>query len=210
MSLVPRDVVLAELTDRGYCYNRTLPFRLASGETSPEYVDCRLALTLPWLLDAVAAHLLGEVRVRAEAIGGLTMGADPLAIAMSLKHYQAACAGGDVMGWFSVRKVPKQHGVDGVLVGAVRRGDPVIVVDDVLTTGASTIQAIRSCRDAGLEVKQALVLLDRQVGGMAAVQAVLDEDLASAAQASALFTLSELRAVWQRQQLPASARSTPE
>lgn len=199
MNLVDRDVVLTELAERGYAYNASVPFRLASGETSPEYVDCRQALTLPWLLEAVAGHLLGQVRVKAEAIGGLTMGADPLAIAVSLRHHRTTYDGSDVMGWFSVRKTPKQYGIGGAIIGALHPGAAVIVIDDVVTTGASTIQAIRACRASGLKVRQVLALLDREVGGLPAIRAVLDEDPTSEALPHALFTLSELRAEGQRQ-----------
>lgn len=196
--------VLYELTRRGYSYRPDVPFQLASGQTSPEYVDCRAALSTPWLLHAVAAHLFGEIRARVVAIGGLTMGADPLAVAISLKSLQSAERVGieaEAIRWFSVRKEAKAHGTKGRIVGVLRPGDPVVVIDDVATTGQSTISAIRACREEGLVVKQAQVVLDREAGGLEAIQEVLDEDPVSTARAYALFTLSEVRAMWKASQV---------
>src|SRR6266496_1316556 len=132
-------------------------FKLASGGTSDYYVDCRTTT-----LDARGARLTGEVlleEIRArgwnvQAIGGLTMGADPLVVAV-------AVVSGNING-FLVRKAEKQHGtgqrIEGFREGAAR----VVIVDDVCTTGSSTIQAIEAAREFGFEVVSAMCLVERE------------------------------------------------
>lgn len=135
-------------------------FKLSSGATSDYYIDCRLST-----LDARGAQLTGqvfleEIRQRGwkpQAIGGLTMGADPIVVAVSVSS-------GEVSG-FLVRKAEKQHGTGQRIEGFREKGARVVIVDDVCTTGASTVQAIEAAREFGFEVVGAMCLVERQEAG---------------------------------------------
>lgn len=135
-------------------------FKLSSGATSDYYIDCRLST-----LDARGAQLTGqvfleEIRQRGwkpQAIGGLTMGADPIVVAVSVSS-------GELSG-FLVRKAEKQHGTGQRIEGFREKGARVVIVDDVCTTGASTVQAIEAAREFGFEVVGAMCLVERQEAG---------------------------------------------
>jgi len=92
------------------------------------------------------------------AVGGLTLGADPIANATA---YSSWLKGRPIQS-FVVRKTQKDHGIIAAIEGKVKAGDRVAVVDDVVTTGGSTLQAISACREAGLEIAGAITLVDRQ------------------------------------------------
>lgn len=132
-------------------------FKLSSGGTSDYYIDCRTTT-----LDARGARLTGEVFAeeirqrgwRAKAIGGLTMGADPIVTAVSVIT-------GELHG-FLVRKAEKQHGTGQRIEGFREVGAPVVIVDDVCTTGASTVQAIEAAREFGFRVIGAMCLVERE------------------------------------------------
>ena len=132
-------------------------FKLSSGGTSDYYIDCRSTT-----LAAKGARLTGqvfldEIRARGwkpKAIGGLTMGADPIVVAVSV-------ASGDIDG-FLVRKTEKQHGTGRRIEGFQQKGAQVVIVDDVCTTGSSTIQAIEAAREFGFEVVGAICLVERE------------------------------------------------
>jgi orotate phosphoribosyltransferase len=132
-------------------------FKLSSGITSDYYIDCRLTT-----LDARGAQLTGEVFLEEireqgwepEAAGGLTMGADPIVVSV-------AVTSGTIHG-FLVRKSEKQHGTGQRIEGFRQKGAPVVIVDDVCTTGASTIQAIEAAREFGFEVVGVMCLVERQ------------------------------------------------
>jgi len=144
---------------------------LSSGLKSNFYIDCKQVS-----LDAEGAALIGElfhlvieeIAPRAVAVGGLTMGADPLATATSLLSFQL----GHPRAAFLVRKEPKGHGT-GQWVESTKLppGAPVVILEDVITTGASTLRAIERSRAAGLEVLCAVGLVDRLEGGREAVVA---------------------------------------
>lgn len=135
-------------------------FKLSSGGTSDYYVDCRTTT-----LDARGSQLTGqvfleEIRTRGwkpQAIGGLTMGADPIVVAVSV-------VSGELSG-FLVRKGDKQHGTRQRIEGYREKGARVVVVDDVCTTGASTIEAIEAAREFGFEVLAAMCLVEREEAG---------------------------------------------
>jgi orotate phosphoribosyltransferase len=132
-------------------------FKLSSGGTSDYYIDCRTTT-----LDAKGSRLTGEVfsdeiRQRGwkpQAIGGLTMGADPIVVAVSV-------VGGELHG-FLVRKAEKQHGTGQRIEGFREKGARVVIVDDVCTTGASTVQAIEAAREFGFQVVGAMCLVERE------------------------------------------------
>src|SRR5689334_362581 len=132
-------------------------FKLSSGGTSDYYIDCRTTT-----LDARGAQLTGQVfleeiearRWNPQAIGGLTMGADPIVVA-------AAVTSGKLHG-FLVRKAEKQHGTGQRIEGFRGKGAKVVIVDDVCTTGGSTIQAIEAAREFGFEVAGVMCLVERE------------------------------------------------
>jgi|SRR5215470_2060146 len=159
-------------------------FKLSSGATSDYYVDCRTTT-----LDARGSQLTGqvfweEIRSRGwkpQAIGGLTMGADPIVVATTITS-------GEVNG-FLVRKAEKQHGMRERIEGYHEKGARVVIVDDVCTTGASTIEAIEAAREYGFEVIAALCLVEREeAGGRPKV-----EKAASPAPFISIFKASDVR-----------------
>src|ERR1035438_1706851 len=131
-------------------------FKLSSGGTSDYYIDCRTTT-----LDARGAQLVGQVFLEemraqgwhADAIGGLTMGADPIVVAV-------AVTSGTLHG-FLVRKAEKQHGTGQRIEGFREKGARVVIVDDVCTTGSSTVQAIEAAREFGFRVVGALCRVER-------------------------------------------------
>src|SRR5665213_612901 len=152
-------------------------FTLASGQKSDYYIDCRTTtlhaeggrLTGLVLYDLICQHDL-----RPHAVGGLTMGADPLvsniASASAWRRIENPTA--SLIHGFLVRKAEKTHGTGRRIEGFCEAGARVVIVDDVCTTGASTIQAIEAARAADLQVVGVLCLVDRQeMGGRAAVEA---------------------------------------
>jgi orotate phosphoribosyltransferase len=159
-------------------------FKLSSGGTSDYYIDCRLTT-----LDGRGSQLTGqvfleEIRQRGwkpQAIGGLTMGADPIVVAVSVTS-------GELSG-FLVRKAEKQHGTGQRIEGFREKGARVVIVDDVCTTGASTIQAIEAAREFGFEVVGAMCLVERQeAGGRPNV-----EKAAGPAPFVSIFTANDIR-----------------
>ncbi|MGN6110168.1 MAG: orotate phosphoribosyltransferase [Kofleriaceae bacterium] len=142
---------------------------LSSGLKSNFYIDCKQVS-----LDAEGAMLIGElfhavveqVAPGAVAVGGLTLGADPLATATSIASFRH----GHARGAFIVRKEPKGHGTNQWIESAgIAPGSEVVVLEDVVTTGAATLKAIERARGAGLVVVHAVALVDRLEGGREAV-----------------------------------------
>jgi orotate phosphoribosyltransferase len=135
-------------------------FPLVSGAMSRFYVDCRLGLSYPEVRILVGELMWAEIRdQRIDAVGGLLVGAYPIAIAVS---DAAARVSGKTVRAFTVRKEPKEHGLKKLIEGDVREGDRILVVDDVITSGKSTIDAIRKCREAKLTVEHAMAIVDRE------------------------------------------------
>ncbi|MBK1792410.1 orotate phosphoribosyltransferase [Persicirhabdus sediminis] len=153
---------------------RTGEFTLASGKTSDLYIDCRITA-----LDPVGANLIGQLgwdtvkekvaELGIDAIGGMTMGADPISLAVGMTSaVQNPEAPIQV---FTVRKEPKGHGRGKQIEGNFKEGDTIIVVDDVITTGGSTLKAVDAIEAAGGKVAFALILVDREEGGREAIEA---------------------------------------
>ncbi len=164
-------------------------FKLSSGGTSDYYIDCRLTT-----LDAAGALVTGQTVLqeierrgwKADAIGGLTMGADPIVVATSVISAQQE----KPINGFLVRKAEKGHGTAQRIEGFREKGARVVVVDDVCTTGASTVQAIEAAREHGFEVVGVLCLVEREeAGGRVNV-----EKAAAPAPFVALFTANDVRA----------------
>src|SRR5271165_6914115 len=180
-----RAQLLSMLAEKSF---RLGEFKLSSGGASDYYVDCRLTT-----LDATGALLTGqavlqEIRNRgwhADAIGGLTMGADPIVVATAVISAQR----GTPVHGFLVRKAEKTHGTGQRIEGFRQKPARVVIVDDVCTTGASTVQAIEAAREYGFEISGVLCLVEREeAGGRSNV-----EKAASPAPFVALFTANDVR-----------------
>jgi orotate phosphoribosyltransferase len=159
---------------------------LASGQKSNFYIDCRQTVLTAeghflagWLLNALVTREAPEV----EAVGGPTMGADPLCSATSFASYLA----GRPLNAFYIRKEPKGHGTGQYIEGlkAITPGSRVAILEDVVTTGGSTLTSITRARAAGLVVARVFVLVDRLEGGRQAVE--------QEAPLTALFTREDFR-----------------
>ncbi|MFZ5445660.1 MAG: orotate phosphoribosyltransferase [Myxococcota bacterium] len=157
------------LTERSYAKRKVV---LSSGRESDFYIDCKKTVLTAeghWLTGKL---MFAGVRARfpaAVGVGGLTMGADPLASAVATVSF----LGGFPLHAFLVRKEPKGHGTGQWIEGltAFTAGAKVVIVEDVVTTGASTIKAIERARAEGLEPIGAFAVVDRQEGGREAVEA---------------------------------------
>jgi len=147
---------------RSFKYSDNPPFTLASGKKSNYYFNCK-----PTTLDPEGMNLIGELLFNMlkdsaiTAAGGLTLGADPIANALSVISYQK----GKPIKSFIVRKDVKDHGTKSAIEGNIAPGEKVVIIDDVITTGASTITAIRQAQQAGLIVDKVVTLIDREEGG---------------------------------------------
>jgi orotate phosphoribosyltransferase len=155
---------------------------LSSGRKASYYVDAKRALLLPAAFRALGELVAAEAGEReASAVGGLTMGADPIACAAL-----AATDGAGLRAFF-VRKERKQHGLQRWIEGPVLdAGTRCLVVEDVVTTGGSTVQAIERIREEGLQVAGVLAVLDRLAGGGEAIEA------AAEAPYQPLFTIDDV------------------
>ncbi|HXO38969.1 MAG TPA: orotate phosphoribosyltransferase [Candidatus Acidoferrum sp.] len=165
-------------------------FTLSSGGKSDYYIDCRTTT-----LHARGAELTGRVFLelieqqgwQPQAVGGLTMGADPIVVATSVVSSQA---GAPIHG-FLVRKAEKAHGMGRRVEGFQEKGARVLIVDDVCTTGSSTIQAIEAAREFGFTITGVACLVERlEAGGRPAV-----EKAAAPAPFISVFTSNDVKAV---------------
>jgi orotate phosphoribosyltransferase len=182
-----RDELLELLATRSF---RLGEFTLSSGGKSDYYIDCRTTT-----LHARGAELTGRVFLdliqqqgwKPQAVGGLTMGADPIVVATSIISSQM---GAPIHG-FLVRKAEKAHGMGRRVEGFQEKGARVVIVDDVCTTGGSTIQAIEAAREFGFTVAGVACLVERlEAGGRPAV-----EQAASPASFISVFTSNDVKAV---------------
>jgi orotate phosphoribosyltransferase len=163
-------------------------FTLASGRTSNHYVNCKPVSLSGVGLALLAPLLLEQVEAQAVAVAGLTLGADPLVSGVAL---QAALEGRDLNAMI-VRKEAKGHGTGAWLEGPLPSpGSRITVLEDVVTTGGSSLKAVLQLREAGYQVERVVTIVDRQEGGREAMQAaglelcslfLLDEVAARAAE----------------------------
>lgn len=138
------------------------PFTLRSGEVSDWYIDARQTTFDGWGAILVGEVVLAAVDPDVTAVGGMTMGADPIAVATAMSAARARRP----LQSFSIRKGSKDHGTGGRLVGPVAAGDVVAVIDDTTTTGSALVESIEVLSDAGIEVAQAVALVDRSDGAV--------------------------------------------
>ena len=160
------------LVQKSVCQGK---FILAAGATSDFYVDAKLTTLDPrgaTLVGRVAWQLIketaAEFRLRVDAVGGLTMGADPIALSIGIAAYADDPA--TRLQTFTVRKKAKEHGRHKLIEGNFSRENSVVVIEDVITTGGSAIQAIEAIESEQGKVAFILALVDREEGGRAAIE----------------------------------------
>lgn len=156
---------------RNHIYQfREEPFTLASGRKSRHYFNCKKITLVPGRLHMLARVLRDEVIPAAglspEAVGGLTLGADPIGCALSLAYHEA----GKQVVPLIVRKEAKSHGTGQKIEGEWKGVHEVLVLDDVITTAGSTLQAVTAFREAGLVVRHAVCIVNREEGGEQALR----------------------------------------
>jgi orotate phosphoribosyltransferase len=169
------------ILEKSFRYSEEPIFKLVSGRMSHFYVNCKPTTLSPRGMFLVG-HLIYEAvkDLKIKGIGGLTFGADPLANAVA---YTSELKGNPINA-FSIRKTRKDHGIIQWVEGDMAPGDPVVILDDVATTGGSTITAIERAREEKLNVVKALILIDRQEGGVDNIRKHVD--------VSAIITREEL------------------
>ena len=175
------------ILEKSFQYRDNPPFTLASGRTSNYYFNCK-----PTTLNPEGMNLIGMIifemlaATDVSAAGGLTMGADPIANALSLISYQR----GKPIKSFIIRKEVKEHGTKSAVEGEVRPGEKVAIIDDVITTGGSTLTAIERARDAGLIIERVVALIDREEGGR-------ENIIRQVARVEAVFTRSDIMSLYE-------------
>ena len=154
---------------KAFKYNQEPVFKLVSGRMSNYYFNCKTVTLHPegmYLIGNIIFDMLRDSE--AKGIGGLTLGADPIADAVAYTSYLRK----KPVEAFVVRKTAKSHGTMQWIEGNIRAGDKVVVVDDVITTGKSTIEAITRAKEGGLDVVEVITLVDRQEGGKENIEAL--------------------------------------
>jgi orotate phosphoribosyltransferase len=148
---------------RSFKYTETPSFKLVSGRMSRFYVNCKPTTLSPRGMFLVG-HLVFDIikDLKPDGIGGLTFGADPMAMATAFVSELK----GSPINAFSIRKTQKDHGIVKWVEGDLQPGQRVVIIDDVATTGGSTIKAIERAGSEGLDVVKAVILVDRQEGGL--------------------------------------------
>lgn len=147
---------------------RTGDFILASGKSSSFYVDARMTTMSPEglaMIGPLSLELIERKGWKPDSIGGLTLGADPVSFSIS----RASVERPPLLRAFTVRKQPKTHGTGNLIEGPFKSGDNVVIVEDVVTTGKSALQAIDAVIHAGAHVLGVLAVVDREEGGIESI-----------------------------------------
>jgi len=154
--------LLEALYVRSFMYDPDCGFTLSSGEKSDVYIDTKRTVYNSLGMELVGYAFYQELQnAPIDALGGLTLGADGISMATAL-----ICGmRNKLLDVFVIRKDPKTHGTRKWIEGGVKKGADVLVVDDVVTTGASIITAVERAREEGLNVRKAMALVDREEGG---------------------------------------------
>ena len=167
-----RQRLIELILERTFKFTDEPTFKLASGTMSNFYFNCK-----PTTLNSEGMYLVGNLLYeiikgrrswKVKGVGGLTLGADPVANAIAYTSYLK----GEPVEAFVVRKEPKKHGTMLWIEGNVKNGDKVVIVEDVITTGGSSKKAIERARECGLKVLGVVVLIDRQEGGRKAIESL--------------------------------------
>lgn len=157
------------IIEKAFKYSKDPVFRLVSGNMSNYYFNCKAVTLHPegmYLIGNLIFDLISDFAVK--GIGGLTLGADPIACAVAYTSHTRKRP----IEAFVVRKTAKAHGTMQWIEGNITKGDSVVIVDDVITTGKSTIEAITKAKEGGLRIVTVVALIDRQEGGREAVEAL--------------------------------------
>ena len=163
-----KERLFALMKEKVYRYSAE-EFTLASGKKSHHYFNCKELLLYPDRLSLVSKYfvhfLIPKIQSTPESVGGLTMGADPLSYAISLEYYRE----GSIVYPLVVRKETKDHGMKKLVEGATHVKS-CLVIDDVVTTGGSTLKAVKALRESGITVESGICILDREEGGFETLQ----------------------------------------
>jgi orotate phosphoribosyltransferase len=163
-----KEALIQLLFEKSFQYNPEPVFKLASGKTSHYYINCKPVSLSPrgmYLIGHLVFDAVSDLNI--SGVGGLTFGADPIAMATAFvselknKPFKA----------FSIRKTQKDHGIIKWIEGDLSPGSHVAIIEDVVTTGGSTIKAILRAREEGLIIDRVVVLVDRQEGGVDQIRA---------------------------------------
>ncbi len=181
-----KEELIELICSKSFQYSQEPIFKLVSGRMSQFYVNCKPTTLHPRGMFLVG-HLVFEAIKDSNvgAVGGLTFGADPIAVATAF----ASELNGRPIKAFSIRKTQKDHGIVKWIEGDVKPGERVAIIDDVATTGGSTIKAIERARAEGLDVVKAVILVDRQEGGLENIRQYVTD-------VSAIITRDDLMKVW--------------
>lgn len=155
-----RERLIEIIKERSFQYSNEPTYKLSSGATSKFYFNMKKTTSsgeAGFLIGKLVFEKISELQLRIDAIGGLTMGADPIAYAVARYSYDVQ----QPIQAFVIRKEAKEHGLQLQVEGNVKSGDRVVIVDDVVTTGSSTIKAIDIARQHGLIVVAAIIFVDR-------------------------------------------------
>lgn len=156
------------ILEKSFKYSEEPVFKLVSGRMSNYYFNCKPVALHPegmYLIGNLMFDIIKDLNV--SAAGGLTLGADPIAYAISYTSYLKK----NPIEAFVVRKTAKSHGTMQWIEGNVKKGDRVVIIEDVLTSGKSSIEAINRAEEAGLNIVKVVSLVDRQEGGRESVEA---------------------------------------
>jgi orotate phosphoribosyltransferase len=164
-----KDRLTQLIFQKAFRYSEEPIFKLVSGRMSNYYFNCKAVTLHPEGMYLIGNIIFGMIEgIGARGIGGLTLGADPIADAVAYTSYVK----GKPVEAFVVRKSAKSHGTMQWIEGNIVKGDRVVIVDDVITTGKSTIEAINRAKEAGLEIVRVIALVDRQEGGRENIEAM--------------------------------------
>lgn len=160
------------LCEKSFKYSDTPTFKLASGNMSHFYVNCKPTILNPRGMFLTGHLVFDAIRdLDVDGVGGLTFGADPIAVATAF----ASGLENKPVNAFSIRKEQKDHGIIKWVEGDMKKGDHVVIIDDVVTTGGSTIKAIERARAEGLIVERVVCLIDRQEGGVDNIKNLVED-----------------------------------
>ena len=157
---------------KSFKYSKEPVFKLVSGKMSCFYINCKPTILSPRGMFLTGSLVFDAIRdYNVAGVGGLTFGADPIAIATAFTSELKE----DPVKAFSIRKTKKDHGIVQWLEGDLKPGDRVAVIDDVATTGGSTIKAVKRAESEGLKVVKVVILVDRQEGGIENIRKHVDD-----------------------------------
>ena len=150
------------LVEKSFMYSEEPTFKLASGKMSSFYVNCKKSMYDPEGINLIGRLVFdAAARYEPDGVGGLTLGADPIAIAAAAESFRRAAP----FKAFVVRKQVKEHGTRLPVEGDMNAGEKVVILEDVITSGGSALTAVKAARDFGLKVAAVVALVDRQEGG---------------------------------------------